>query len=84
MVAQKRQLEDKIAKARGTSAAKLSSTQNEILKLFYKAPELTMSQIISAMDKNPETIRKAVQALVKRGHISKQGTTRGVFYTLHK
>ena len=38
---------------------------------------------IPAMDKNPETFRKAVQALVKRGHISKQGTTRGVFYTLH-
>lgn len=38
---------------------------------------------IPAMDKNPETIRKAVQALVKRGHISKQGTIRGVFYTLH-
>lgn len=43
-----------------------------------------MPQIVSAMDRNPETIRKAVQALVKRGHISKQGTTRGVFYTLHK
>ena len=84
LVAQKRQLEDKIAKARGASAAKLSATQNQILELFHKTPELTMPQIVSAMDKNPETIRKAVQALVKRGHISKQGTTRGVFYTLHK
>ena len=84
LVAQKRQLEDKIAKARGASVAKLSATQNQILELFHKTPELTMPQIVSAMDKNPETIRKAVQALVKRGHISKQGTTRGVFYTLHK
>ena len=83
LVAQKRQLEEKIAKARGASATKLSATQNQILELFHKTPELTMPQIVSAMDKNPETIRKAVQALVKRGHISKQGTTRGVFYTLH-
>ncbi|MBQ8686163.1 MAG: Fic family protein [Alphaproteobacteria bacterium] len=84
LVAQKRQMEDKIAKARGTSIAKLSAIQKEILEQFHKSPELTMQQIVSMMNKNPETIRKAVQVLVKRGHISKQGSTRGAFYTLYK
>lgn len=54
------------------------------VKTHINHPKLqSFSNKIPAMDKNPETIRKAVQALVKRGHISKQGTTRGVFYTLH-
>ena len=57
-----------------------------ILKLILNIQNYRQSftNKIPAMDKKPETIRKAAQALVKRGHISKQGTTRGVFYTLHK
>ena len=84
LVMQKRQLEDKIARVRSTGTAKLSSTQSEILELFNSTPELSMAQIISATDKNSETVRKAVQALVKRGHIAKHGTTRGTVYVLVK
>lgn len=84
LVTQKRMLEDKIAHVRSTSIAKLSATQSEILALFENASGLSMPQIVSAIDKNPETIRKAVQVLVKRGHVTKCGTTRGTVYTLNK
>lgn len=84
LVTQKRMLEDKIAHVRNTSIAKLSATQSEILALFENASELSMPQIVSAIQKNPETVRKAVQVLVKRGHVTKCGTTRGAVYTLNK
>lgn len=84
LATQKRMLEDKIAQVRSTSSAKLSTTQSEILVLFENASELSMSQIVSLIEKNPETIRKAVQVLIKRGHITKCGTTRGTVYTLNK
>ncbi len=84
LVTQKRMLEDKIAQVRSTGIAKLSTTQSEILALFENTSELSMPQIVSLIEKNPETIRKAVQVLVKRGLITKCGTTRGTVYTLNK
>lgn len=84
LVTQKRMLENKIAQVRSTNTARLSTTQREIMALFESALELNMPQIVSAIPKNPETIRKAVQTLVKRGHIAKHGTTRGTVYVLNK
>ena len=84
LVTQKRMLENKIAQVRSTNTARLSTTQREIMALFESALELNIPQIVSAIPKNPETIRKAVQALVKRGHIAKHGTTRGTVYVLNK
>lgn len=84
LVTQKRMLENKITQVRNTSAARLSTTQREIMALFEGAPELSMPQIMSMMHKNPETIRKAVQTLVKRGYLTKHGTTRGTVYSMNK
>jgi DNA-binding GntR family transcriptional regulator len=43
-----------------------------------------MSEIIQKTAKNTETVRKAVQGLVKKGFLTKLGTTRGVSYELKK
>jgi Fic family protein len=83
---QKRALEDKIAKLQKTNTDpnNLSSTSLEILDLFKDANRLSMSEIIQKTAKNTETVRKAVQGLVKKGFLTKLGTTRGVSYELKK
>jgi Fic family protein len=83
---QKRALEDKIAKLQKTNTDpnNLSSTSLEILDLFKDANRLSMSEIIQKTAKNTETVRKAVQGLVKKGFLTKFGTTRGVSYELKK
>lgn len=81
---QKRALEEKIQKLQKTNTDKLSSTSREILALFAETTELSMSEIVEKSGKNAETIRKAVQGLVKKGLLTKLGTTRGAFYTIRK
>lgn len=82
LVKQKRHLETKIQKLQVTDSKKLSGTALAILNLFATKSEMTMPEIVAQMDKNPETIRKAVQTLVKSGKLSKQGTTKGAVYTI--
>ncbi len=41
-----------------------------------------MSSIVSALDAHPESIRKTVQTLVKKGYLKKLGATRGARYAL--
>lgn len=81
---QKRALEEKIQKLQKTNTDKLSSTSREILALFAETTELSMPEIVEKSGKNAETIRKAVQGLVKKGLLTKLGTTRGAFYTIRK
>lgn len=82
LVKQKRHLETKIQKLQTVATKKLSGTALAILNLFATKSEMTMPEIMAQIDKNPETIRKAVQTLVKSGKLSKQGTTKGAVYTI--
>lgn len=84
LVKQKRHLESKIKKLQQSGSNKLSATPMMILGLFADKSEMNMSEIIAATGKNPETVRKAVQSLVNKGHLKKQGSTKGVFYILNK
>ena len=77
---QKRSLEEKIQKLKLADTDKLSPTAREILSLFAKGAEMSVSEIVKITKKNPETIRKSVQSLVKKGLLVKLGTTRGVTY----
>lgn len=78
---QKRLLEDKIGKLREQDRNKLSPLAREILNLFVKDPELGMKDIILKTGKNPATVRKSVENLVRRGWLKKSGSTRGATYT---
>ena len=77
---QKRSLEEKIQKLKLEDTDKLSTTAREILSLFAKGAEMSVSEIVKITKKNPETVRKSVQSLVKKGYLNKLGTTRGVTY----
>lgn len=80
---QKRNLEEKIAGLKQKHDAKLSGTSQAILALFVGDTALELSDIAHQIEKNPETVRKAVQCLVKKGYLKKHGSTRGVFYSLN-
>lgn len=80
LVKQTRHLAAKIQNLQDTGSKKLSATALTILDMFTRKSELTMAEIMAQTDKNPETIRKAVQNLVKTGYLLKQGTTRGTIY----
>ncbi len=81
---QKRALEDKITLLQCEKKDKLSGTALSVLALFSKKEILEMREIVTGLDKNPETIRKAVQVLVKKGYLKKQGTTKGVHYEVRR
>ena len=59
---------------------KLSPTAREIMSLFASNSEMSISEIVKKIGKNAETVRKSVQRLVKKGYLTKLGTTRGVSY----
>ncbi len=82
LVKQKRHLEEKIQKLQASNNKKLSGTAQAILSLFANKNEMTMPEIMAGIYKNPETVRKAVQTLVKAGHLAKQGTTKGACYVI--
>lgn len=63
---------------------KLSSSARQILDVFSGTPELTMAELVRETGKTEITIRKSVQNLVKKGFLTKLGTTRGAFYTIRK
>ncbi len=77
---QKRLLEEKIAIFSLGYREKLSATATAILCLFRENHQLEMSAIVSALGQNPESVRKSVQSLVKKGYLKKLGTTKGARY----
>lgn len=77
---QKQHLESKIAAAMATNDGKLSATATAILDLFETQPRWTTADIAQTLGKNLETIKKSVQALVKRGILKKLGTTKSAWY----
>lgn len=77
---QKRNLEAKIADLRRKHDNRLSDTSRAILALFGKDESLSVPIMAAKLNKNQETIRKAVQALAKQGYLTKLGTTRGAVY----
>jgi len=81
---QKRALEDKIQNLQKVNTDKLSSTAHEILNLLAQKNKLSIKEIVQKTGKNAETIRKSVQNLVKKGFLTKLGTTRGASYVLKK
>ncbi len=79
---QKRLLEAKLAALQRGSRDTLSSTSRAILALFDAGGSMEMAELIAALGKPPVTVRKAVNALVQRGYLRKQGVTKGASYTL--
>lgn len=77
---QKQHLESKIASAMATNDGKLSATAMAILDLFETQNRWTTADIARTLDKNLETVKKSVQALVKRGLLKKLGTTKSAWY----
>ncbi len=81
---QKRNLETKIAELRQRHDDSLSVTARSVLALFVRDSALAMADITRRLPQNPETIRKAVQGLVKKGYLKKSGVTRStVYHTKH-
>lgn len=81
---QKRMLETKIKDLRNVKQPHWSPLAESILGLFLTTPSLTMSDIVARTGKKSETVRKAVQNLVKKGALEKCGTTKGVYYTMKR
>ena len=79
---QKCNLEAKIAAMGQKQHDAFTGTSRDIMALFEKKSILRMADIVQALGKNPETIRKSVQNLAKKGYLKKLGTTRGASYTL--
>lgn len=84
LVKQKRHLEAKIQKLQTSGSDKLSATALAILNRFANKSEMTMPEIMADLDKNPETVRKAVQTLVKSGRLTKVGNTKGAVYKVNQ
>ncbi len=79
---QKLLLESKMESIHRQHRDKLSANSLAIMSLFRGKSPLEMAELIAALNRNPESIRKNVQALVKKGYLRKQGTTKGARYIL--
>ena len=79
---QKRHLEEKITKVSGT--ARYNKTEESIIALFDEKSSWSVLEIAQELNKNNETIKKNVQNLVKKDILEKQGSTKGVYYTLKR
>ncbi len=77
---QKGLLEAKMAPMEQRQAERLTATSQAILSLVGAQGSWSMADIIAALGQNPETARKAVQSLVRKGYLHKQGHTRGSRY----
>ena len=79
---QKRHLEEKITKVSVTT--RYNKTEESIIALFDEKSSWSVLEIAQELNKNNETIKKNVQNLVKKDILEKQGSTKGVYYTLKK
>ncbi len=77
---QKQLLEDKVGALHHEREERLSASSRSILELFHERRSLEMAAMIAALGKNPESVRKNVQSLVKKGYLKKLGTTKGARY----
>lgn len=61
---------------------RLSTTQRTILNVFATTyTYLTMDWIVKHAKLNKDTVRKAVRTLVKKGYLTKKGSTNGATYS---
>lgn len=77
---QKKHLEAKIEHFQTSADNKLSETSRKILRLFDTQPEWKIIEIAGTLQMNIETAKKAVQALVKKNYLTKNGSTKGAWY----
>lgn len=62
------------------TATGLTMTENKIMGLFDGQKQWTTSEMAKTLNMNTATLKKAVGELVKKGHLIKNGTTRGAWY----
>jgi len=77
---QKRHLENKINELKNNDQ-KLTLNQRAVLDLFDDKSELGVSEIISSLDMNKETVKKNIKSLIESGYLIKHGSTKGAWYT---
>lgn len=81
LVRQKRKLETRIA-AVTSVLAELSSLSVDIVNLFAHRPHVTVAVVVAATNANRNTVKAALQGLVRKNLIVKNGKGRGVHYSL--
>ena len=59
----------------------LSAIDAEILSFFSLAERLTLSEMVKQSGRNRNTLKKHLSSLVKKGHLTRLGKGRGVYYT---
>ncbi len=84
LVKQKRSLETAISDITQRHDDALSESARAVLSLFVHGISLKMSDILRHFPQSPETIRKTVQGLVKKGFLRKYGTTRSASYAINQ
>jgi len=77
---QKIRLEYKLSKDI-SSKLSLPELSTQVLDLFEKKERVTVSDIVDKTGANVNTVKKHVASLVKNKYLTKNGTTRGVWYT---
>jgi len=82
LLKQKRHLEVKIKSDIQTKApVNISLTEQKILSLFESKENLTSPEIAELLALNLETAKKAIQNLVLKKHLVKNGSTKGAWYS---
>ena len=81
LLRQKERLAKRIEAEQGTLAG-LSALAVDIVNLLAENNSVTVASIVAATGANRNTVKAALQGLVKRGLIAQRGQGRGVHYTL--
>ncbi len=80
LVKQKNHLENKLTTLT-TDTSKLTRLAQDILTIFTTQNNLTITEISTHLNAKPDTIRKSVKNLVNTNHLTKNGTTKGAWYS---
>jgi len=64
--------------------SKISLTEQKILSLFEHKNCLTSFEIAESLNLNLETTKKAVKSLVLKNYITKNGSTKGAWYSRNR
>jgi Fic family protein len=81
LVGQKKKLEKRIADEKSV-VAELSGLSLSIVNLLAEKDSVTVAGVVAATSANRNTVKAALQRLVKKGLLSQWGKGRGVHYTL--
>lgn len=82
LLKQKRHLESKIKDGIKTNThTNISFNEQKILSLFENKENLTSTEIAQLLDLNLETTKKAVKSLVNKNYLTKNGSTKGAWYS---